>query len=389
MKVLILYIAIAKLLSFSCGDFVNSSDNYNFTAQYTAVFPDYTILAEKCSLATGNGSRSFSALKLNYTEMEALKLQPIRQRELSRSRYHEVDKSVFEFIREYLERSHRPDRYKKMYLNTLDHLVSFTSKSGMKETLTDSIGMEFSENFVHYLRVERGLMQNTVKGHLERMNAMLHKAMLYGYSVDNTYKEVTVEEEEVSAVFLSMTEITRIYYFKGLTRFQDEVRDHFMLGCLTGLRYSDYSRLNESNFDRDSNMIRIKTQKTGVVVSVPMHKFVREILRKYDYDLPKPRCIQYFNRAIKEISKKVGLKETILWERTVGAEVVRKRLEKWEMISSHTARRSFATNMFLQNVPTYRIMLITGHKSESSFFKYIRVTREENASTLQGHLFFQ
>ncbi|RNC65684.1 hypothetical protein D7D25_05940 [Proteiniphilum sp. X52] len=45
--------------------------------------------------------------------------------------------------------------------------------------------------------------------------------------------------------------------------------------------------------------------------------------------------------------------------------------------------------MFLQNIPTYRIMLITGHKSESSFFKYIRVTREENAATLAGHLFFQ
>src|SRR5690554_3731133 len=125
MKVLILYIAIAKLLSFSCGDFVNSSDNYNFTAQHTAVFPDYTILAEKCSLATGNGSRSFSALKLNYTEMEALKLQPFRNLELQRSRYHDVDKSFFEFIREYIERSHRGDNYKSMYLNTLGHLVNF------------------------------------------------------------------------------------------------------------------------------------------------------------------------------------------------------------------------------------------------------------------------
>jgi integrase len=120
-----------------------------------------------------------------------------------------------------------------------------------------------------------------------------------------------------------------------------------------------------------------------------MHRFVREIVQRYNYNLPKPRCIQYFNRAVKEICKKVGLGEPILWERTVGTEVVKKELPKWELVSSHTARRSFATNMFLLNIPTYRIMLITGHKSESSFFKYIRVTREENASTLQGHLFFQ
>lgn len=321
--------------------------------------------------------------------MEALKIQPIRNRELSRSRYYDVDKSFFEFIREYLERSHRSDRYKKMYFNTLDHLLEFCKLHNIQDVLTDSIGMEFAENFVHYLRADAGLMQNTVKGHLERMNAMIHKAMLYGYPVDNTYKEIAVEEEEVAAVFLSMTEVTRIYYFNGLTRFQEEVRDHFILGCLTGLRYSDYSRLNESNFDKDTNTIRIKTKKTGTVVTIPMHRFVREIIRKYDYQLPKPRCIQYFNRAVKDIARKVGLNEPILWERTVGTEIIRKEMQKWEMISSHTARRSFATNMFLQNIPTYRIMMITGHKSESSFFKYIRVTREENATTLQGHLFFQ
>lgn len=388
MKVLILYIAIAKLLSFSCGDFVNSSDNYNFTAQYTAVFPDYTILADKCSLATGNGSRSFSALKLNYTEMEALKLQPIRNLELQRSRYHDVDKSFFEFIREYLERSHRGDNYKRMYLNTLDHLVNFCAQKGLTNVLTDSVGMEFSEEFIYYLR-SSGMMQNTVKGHFERMGAMITKAMLYGYPVDNTYKEVTIAEEEVGAVFLSMTEITRIYYFRGLTKPQEEVRDHFIIGCMTGLRYSDYSRLKESNFDVDTNTIRIKTKKTGVVVQVPMHRFVREILRKYNYDLPKPRCVQYFNKAVKNICEKVGLDEPVLWERTVGTDVISKKKKKWEMISSHTARRSFATNMFLQGIPTYRIMMITGHKSEESFFKYIRVTREENAATLAGHLFFQ
>ncbi len=310
----------------------------------------------------------------------------------SRSRYYDVDKIFVDFVSEYLEKSHRPEGYKMMYLNTMDHLAKFCQLYGidvLTDVYTDSIGMEFCENFVYYLRAEKKLMQNTVKGHLERLQAMIQKAMLFGYCVDNSHKEVSVAEEEVESVFLSMTEIIRIYYFDRLTRFQAEVRDHFILGCMTGLRYSDYSRLNESNFDRDTNMIRIKTKKTGVVVSVPMHRFVRELLRKYDYNLPKPRCIQYFNRCIKEISRKVGLTDPVLWERTVGTEVIRKEIPKWELISSHTARRSFATNMFLQNIPTYRIMLITGHKSEESFFKYIRVTREENAATLAGHLFFQ
>lgn len=322
--------------------------------------------------------------------MEAIRL-PLRSMNLSRPRYYDYEKHFIEFVREYLSKCHRPERYKLMYMNTIDHLSDFCRLNGVStnDVYTYSIGMEFCENFVYYLKAEKKLMQNTVKGHLERLQAMLQKAMLYGYCVDNSYKEVRVPEEEVGAIFLSMTEIIRIYYFDRLTRFMSEVRDYFVIGCMTGLRYSDYSRLNETNFDRDTNMIRVKTQKTGVVISVPMHRFVREILRKYDYRLPKPRCIQYFNRAVKEISKMVGITEPILWERTVGTEVIRKEIPKWELVSSHTARRSFATNMFLQNIPTYRIMLITGHKSESSFFKYIRVTREENAATLAGHLFFQ
>ena len=297
-----------------------------------------------------------------------------------------------DFVIEYLVRNakRRSENYKRMYLNMLNQVDDFCKKNGIRNLYTNDIDMEFCENFVCYLQADRNLMQNTIKGTLEKLHAMLHKAALRGYPVNNTHDEVNISEEEVGAVYLSEEDITRLYYFKGLTRFQQEVLDHFIIGCCTGLRYSDYSRLNESNFDRESNFITIKTKKTGVVITVPMHKFVRTILKKYDYNLPKPRCNQYFNVAIKNICKKVGFVEPILWERTVGNKVVIKSMQKWEMISSHTARRSFATNMFLRkDIPVQRIMMITGHRSDRSFMKYIRVTREENAFTLQGHPFFQ
>jgi integrase len=319
--------------------------------------------------------------------MEAYKLNVTKRLEENVSK---PCKPFIDFVNDYLAmRRNRSERYKNMYRSTINHVRDFCRLNDLPEPYTNDIDMEFCEQFICYLQTEKKHMQNTIRGNIERLHAMLHKAALYGYPVNNTYEEVTVPEEEVGSVFLSMTEITRIYYYKGLTRFQKEVCDHFILGCLTGLRYSDYSRLNETNFRMDVNQITIKTKKTGAVIAVPMHRFVREILRKYNYSLPKPRCIQYFNRTVKLICKMVGLDEPILWERTVGGEVVSRMVPKWEMVSSHTARRSFATNMFLLNIPTYRIMLITGHKSEHSFFKYIRVTREENAATLSGHLFFQ
>lgn len=63
-------------------------------------------------------------------------------------------------------------------------------------------------------------------------------------------------------------------------------------------------------------------------------------------------------------------------------------MEKWQVISSHTARRSFATNAYLAGIPVFRIMLITGHKTEESFFRYIRIGKAENARELAQHPFF-
>ena len=91
---------------------------------------------------------------------------------------------------------------------------------------------------------------------------------------------------------------------------------------------------------------------------------------------------------MKRLCKQVGIDDEILWERTVGRKVVRKRVERYKLVGSHTARRTFATNAYLAGVPAARIMLITGHKTEGAFFDYIRITAEENVEFLAKHPFF-
>lgn len=183
-----------------------------------------------------------------------------------------------------------------------------------------------------------------------------------------------------------MTEITRIYYYEFKKDNYKIVRDYFVIGCLTALRYSDYSRLGPENFvDRN---IAIKTKKTKKPVVVPMHPFVREILQKYNNVLPKAFSIQYFNKTIKEVCRKVGITDLVAYERHKGLNMISIVKPKCDLISSHTARRSAATNMFLAGISTLRIMKITGHNSEQIFMKYIRVSNEENALTLSAHQFF-
>ena len=90
----------------------------------------------------------------------------------------------------------------------------------------------------------------------------------------------------------------------------------------------------------------------------------------------------------KRIAKKAEINEPILLQRTKGTLTYAETKPKYDLVTSHTARRSFATNAYLAGLPPISIMKITGHKTESSFMKYIKISEKENAIQLKGHEFF-
>jgi integrase len=107
------------------------------------------------------------------------------------------------------------------------------------------------------------------------------------------------------------------------------------------------------------------------------------ILKKYNGSIPKISG-QKFNVYIKDVCKEAGINESILVRRS-GKHI---RYEKWELVSSHTARRTGLTNMYKAGIPTYRCMMISGHKTEQVFLTYLRITQEENAQYLKDNPFF-
>lgn len=278
------------------------------------------------------------------------------------------------------------ESYKANFKTLIYHLQKF-SKINDANIYTNSVNEEFLDDFILYLESEN-LRVTYIRSLITMVKSMAKKAGGYGFAVDSTWDDVTVDDEETFSVFLTMNEITRIYYFKGLTAKQERIRDLFIVGCLTAMRYSDYSTLTRSNFG-DSNITKI-TKKTGKKVIVPIHDYVREIFDKYDGEISKGLSNQHFNRYIKKICKLVGLNKPITFYYTKGGNQITETKEKWELISSHTARRSAATNMYLTGMfKTYEIMSITGHTTEKSFFKYIRVTDEDKARQIGGYSFFR
>ena len=293
-----------------------------------------------------------------------------------------------DFINQTVQKKQRRfnQKYQRPYKTLIYHLDNFSNKF-QAEIFTNSVNEEFLDDFIVYLE-NNELKQTYIKSLLGLIKNMIKKAGNYGYAIDQSYDDVEVKDEDPFSIYLSMNEITRIYYYKGLTKKQEQIKDLFIVGCLTGLRYSDYSTLTKLDFN--DNFIQKTTQKTNRKVIIPVHDYVKEIYEKYDGEISKGLCIQHFNRYIKSICKKIGLTKDITYTYTRGGKNTTETKQKWELVSSHTARRSAATNMYLTSrMKTYEIMQITGHTTEKSFFRYIRVSSKNIANQIANDNFFK
>jgi len=286
-----------------------------------------------------------------------------------------------------LRKSNRmSEMYVKNYNTLILHLNAF-SKQYNANIYTNSVGEEFLEDFVTYLE-GNDLRQNYISNLLSLVKSMAAKAAKYGYAVDPSYDDVSIKLENTFSIFLSMNKITRIYYYMGLTKKQEKIRDLFVVGCLTALRFSDYSTLTTDNFTKDFIIKIVKKTKTRI--TIPIHDYVREILNKYNGNLYSGVSIQYFNRSIKKICKLIGFNEDVKFNYTKGGKLIYETKQAWELISSHTARRSAATNMYqTARMGTYEIMALTGHTTEKSFFRYIKTSSEDKAKQIAGDSYFR
>ncbi len=175
------------------------------------------------------------------------------------------------------------------------------------------------------------------------------------------------------SIYLNTDEIAKIFEIDLSQNPQLEARrDLFVLGCYTGLRFSDFSILRLE--DIRNNMLYKKQQKSDHWVIIPLREHAKNILKnKFKDGVPKISNTG-FNDALKQIGKLAKLSEPIKFSHKKGNRKIVVCKPKYEWITSHTCRRSFCTNEFLAGTPVELIMKISGHKSLKDFYKYIKVT---------------
>lgn len=271
------------------------------------------------------------------------------------------------------------------------HLVEFEEKSGA--IYLEDINPEWGDEFILFM-MDHDYAKNTIGTSISGIKAILN--ILYKKKL-STYNGagIAVSKELTTQVFNSIEDLQQLLN----TTFPNNpsyelVRDVYVKHCFIGLRFGDYKRflLDPMTYLRqhgNNDFIDIKTQKTGEQVIIPVAKIVRHLLNKHNYNFGKLFTYQYYNRTIKEIGEAAGLTQTIICSKTQGGRRVDSPMRKCDMMSSHTARRSFATNASLsKDFNRNAIMKVTGHRSAESFERYIRCSVLESAINVSANDFF-
>ena len=261
-------------------------------------------------------------------------------------------------------------------------LESFENNNNSKLHF-NKIDKKFYKAFISYCISEKKHSTNTLSRNIGLFKTFMYWALENSYTYKPDFKEFkNIKKEITDEVALTMDQVNEIFNYDFTNNLRlERVRDLFVFGCVTGMRYSNYSIVKKS--DIANNFIRVRDQKNSKkVLSIPLNDYSIFILKKYDYKLPKITN-QRFNDYIKEVIEKVGYTDEIKKTYKIGKEIIESISPFYERVSSHTARRSFITIMKNKKIPDKVIMSYTGHKSLEVFNQYYKPNDDEKVDFMQ------
>ena len=256
------------------------------------------------------------------------------------------------------------------------------------------MGQDFDWNDVdsafHFRLVQKmqaaGFNVNYQWKQIQQLKVVMNEGRKLKYHSNLDYQDFKAKREDPDTVYLTKEEVERLWEYKPKFELARKARDLFLLGVYSCARFSDYSRLS-MDMIRDG-VIHFTQQKTSASVMVPASPRLLAILERNGGEAPH-LAQQHLNSWIKRACKDCGIDDKV--EVTTSNGGVHKTVTKpkYELVSSHTARRTGITLLYMTGIPLQQVMLISGHKDQDSIRHYLRLSKEENASLLRDNPFFK
>ena len=307
-----------------------------------------------------------------------------------------VKKSFWDYFEEFIEYKDKHLDDIRDYNNSLrKHLIATekllkTRTSFENIKLLDNGFIDKMENYLTYKAINskktEGLSVNTIGKQFKNLRVFLNWCFEREYVNPFPIKHIKVNQEIIDEVYMDEDELNTLIKLKLTNDLEIKVRDGFILGCNTALRFSDLNLLRRAHINKTKGKetIELQQKKTKKKVVIALGKTSFKILKKYDYESPIKKINSIvFNKTIRKICKDAKMDTIKTQYKTIQGKLQEIDYKKYELISSHTCRRTFCTLQVKKGTPISFIMAITGHKTEKNFLRYLKLDEQTAAEEMR------
>ena len=278
--------------------------------------------------------------------------------------------------------------------NVIKHKLERFQKSRKKVILIKEVNDNFKNEFVNYLKAEK-YSQNTMQRELVFVKTFCKHARFLGLETSHQLDGLRLDRAKAEKIYLTSEELELIEKIdkSKLTESLDNAKDWLIISCYTGQRISDFMRFSKEQIriEDGKQLLEFTQQKTGKIMTIPVHPKVKEILNKRNGEFPYMISDQKYNDYIKTVCEIAEINQVVqgskIMETAPKSGVFRKKskmYKKYELVTSHIGRRSFATN-FYGKIPTTYLINVTGHSTETMFLSYIGKSNKDLALEIANY----
>ena len=341
------------------------NEDYNYHIEYNKILSDFEARVE--------------SIIRHYLLKD---IEPTKEDFLSRINSEHDSSLIFDFdncFQEFIKinKSTKAERTIKGYQTTKNFLNDYCKYTHSVLTF-ESINIDFFENFRDYAFITREAKNNYFSKLLSTLKTFMTWAFEKEYHESLNYKKFKAKEDETEVIYLTMEELMKLSKHEFDSDRLNHVRDVYCFGCFSGLRFSDIKLLRTSNVFEDYLLLSIKKTKT-INHKVPLNIYSKKILSRYIDTIYEPLPVisnQKFNNYIKECCQIIGINTPTMTTRYIGQKRIDKTVPKYQLVTSHTARKTFVTNSLILGMKEMVVRNITGHKKEESFRRYVKIAED-------------
>jgi len=303
-------------------------------------------------------NKELNVKKLSQLNESQVKSEAFKQAKINFLKYQEIHNSK-SAIQKY-----------KSFFRTLEEF-----EQGENTEITfDSFTLDLDDKLTGFLIRKKKYSDNTIFKFYGFLKAFLNWAYSRELTTNQKYNLYKKKGVEKDVIFLTKEELQIFMEFNFSEKYLERVRDVFCFACLTGQRYSDIASIRRESIS--GNVWKVFTQKTRDYLHIPLNSEALAILRKYQANV-KPLPVisnQKMNVYLKEALKIAGINQPVKVVRIAGNQRKEEFKKKYEVIGTHTARRTFITLSIEAGIPPEAIMKITGHSDYAMMKKYLKIT---------------